>query len=366
MHRIKIQNRDWSIVQAFYDQDHSMREVEKEFNISISTLYKAQELDLFKPRTPEEGRLLAQKRPRKPISAESRRKMSDAKKKWNRENPEKVREVFSRLSKAKSIPCEHLKNWLKQKDIPFIEEYQPLLSEDRFYSIDIAFPDKKIGVEVNGDMHYDREGRLREYYQIRHDTIENRGWKLYEVPRKFVFNEEKMNILFRDILSAEDKQNFDFLAYIPPVKKKDLPKKPKEPRAKKPSISKFIWPPNEILSVMVYEKSLTAIAKEHGAVANTLKKHCRKQGIIYPPRGYWRRRECGYSREEALVSHKRAQVPRHSMSDKEIELASELRLKGYSFTKIGHKLGFSHSCVADTLRKKGVIGKANWTRNEIE
>lgn len=291
--------------------------------------------------------------------------MSESKKKWNRENPEKVREVFSRLSKAKSVPCEHLKDWLKRKDIPFIEEYQPLLSEDRFYSIDIAFPDKKIGVEVNGDMHYGRDGQLREYYQIRHDTIESRGWKLYEVPRKAVFNEEKMNVLFRDILLAENKQHFDFLTYIPPIKKKDLPKAPKGPKIpkiRKPLISKFIWPSDEELSVMVYEKSLTDIAKEYGAATNTFKKYCLKRGIVYPPRGYWRRLECGYSHEEAMISQKKSRKTLHSMNDNEIAIACELRFEGYSFARIGCKLGFSHSCVADTLQKKGVTGKANWAR----
>ena len=352
MRGIKMQDRNWFTIQSYYDQGHNTRKVEKEFKISCSTLFQAKRLGLFKTRTHKEGCVIAQSKPRKPLSEESRQKMSEARKRWNRENPEKVRAIFSRLSKTKSIPCEHLKNWLKQREISFVEEYQPLFEENRFYSIDIAFPDKKIGVEVNGDMHYGRDGNLREYYQIRHDTIESRGWKLYEIPRKIVFNEEKMSILFKDILSSQTKQEFDFLAYVPPIKKKDLPKIPK---VRKPPVSRFSWPTKEILTALVYQKTLTAIAKEQGACANSLKKHCRKENILYPPKGYWRRRECGFSHEESLLSQKRVVKPRHRMKLQEIEQAMKLRQERWSYGRIGKHLGFSHTCVSDTLQKQKAV-----------
>lgn len=30
--------------------------------------------------------------------------------------------------------------------------------DDRSFSLDIAFPEKKIGIEVNGNQHYERNG----------------------------------------------------------------------------------------------------------------------------------------------------------------------------------------------------------------
>ncbi len=358
MSRIKFKDRDWTGIQAYYNEGHSTRETELKFSLSTATRLKAVKLGLFKARTQSEASRFIK---RKPISAEGRRNMSEAKKKWNRENPDKVREVFSKLSKAKSIPCEYLKEWLRAKDIQFVEEYLPMLEQGRYYSIDIALPDRKIGVEVNGDMHYRHEGGLREYYQIRHDTIEAQGWKLYEIPRKLVYNPEKMTALFNEILSSQPKQDFDFLHYTPPIKKKDRPKTPPKPRI---PVYKFSWPSKEELARLVYRKSLSAIANEYGASPNTLKKYCLKHGVSYPPQGYWRRLECGYTHEEAMNPQPRILVPRHNMKPHEIEVAIDLRRNGWSFARIGKHLGFSHSCVSDTLKKEGVMGKANWARKQ--
>lgn len=65
-----------------------------------------------------------------------------------------------------------------KNNIIFIEEYKPL--NDRLFSIDIAFPDKMIGIEINGNQHYDIEGNLKPYYQNRHELIETAGWTLLE------------------------------------------------------------------------------------------------------------------------------------------------------------------------------------------
>ena len=70
------------------------------------------------------------------------------------------------------------------------------LFETRNFSIDIAFPDLKIGIEVNGNQHY-KNDRLIEYYQQRHDHIIGLGWNLYELHYSLFFSEEKM----REIIS---------------------------------------------------------------------------------------------------------------------------------------------------------------------
>ena len=73
----------------------------------------------------------------------------------------------------------HVKNLLKEQNISFVEEYKAL--ENYNYSIDIAFPDLKVGIEVNGDQHYNRDGSLAEYYQVRHNRLEEAGWKIFEI-----------------------------------------------------------------------------------------------------------------------------------------------------------------------------------------
>lgn len=123
-------------------------------------------------------------------SAESKNKIKKGRKKFLLENPEK--HPWRKNTKFTSEPCEYLKKLLKENNITFEEEYQPLLP-DRFFSIDIAFPDKKIGIEINGNQHYNKNKTLKPYYQNRHNLIEKAGWQLLEIPYKEVYNDNLIN-----------------------------------------------------------------------------------------------------------------------------------------------------------------------------
>jgi uncharacterized protein YydD (DUF2326 family) len=72
----------------------------------------------------------------------------------------------------------------------------------------VAFPDKKIGIEINGNQHYNSDKTLKTYYQNRHDLIVADGWKLYELHYSFVFSKEIDNFIL--LL----KNNFDYKFYI--------------------------------------------------------------------------------------------------------------------------------------------------------
>lgn len=88
----------------------------------------------------------------------------------------------------KSAPCEYLKSILKENGFDFVEEYQCF--KERNFLIDIAFPSKKICFEVNGCFHYDNNGKLKPYYQERHNFIISKGWNIIEIPHMMVYNKE--------------------------------------------------------------------------------------------------------------------------------------------------------------------------------
>lgn len=111
------------------------------------------------------------------LSPEAREKISIGRKKWLAKNPDK--HPWKNNSKFISEPCERLKAFLQEEGILFVEEYVPL--NDRGFSIDIAFPDIKLGIEVNGNQHYNKDGTLRSYYQERHNLIVKNGWNLIEM-----------------------------------------------------------------------------------------------------------------------------------------------------------------------------------------
>lgn len=124
----------------------------------------------------------------------TKQKISIGRKKWLKENPEK--HPWKKHFKFKSQPCEYLKKKLIDKGIIFIEEYQE--SNDRFFSIDIAFPHIKLAIEVNGRQHYDADFKLKPYYQGRQNYLESKGWivvnvfysKVYD--QSLVYNIEKL------------------------------------------------------------------------------------------------------------------------------------------------------------------------------
>jgi len=137
--------------------------------------------------------------------------ISDKRKDYLKNNPDK--HPWKRNSKFKSIPCEKVKEYLNSKNIKFVEEWQPL--DEKFYSIDIAFPDIKFGIEINGNQHYNADGTLKEYYQKRHDEIVNSGWVLLELHYSISWNLDKLENLI-DI-----KEQPDYDEYFKIKKEKD-------------------------------------------------------------------------------------------------------------------------------------------------
>ncbi len=131
---------------------------------------------------------------------EVREKISIRRVKFLKENPDK--HPWKRSDKFKSKPCETLKKYLDTKGIKYVEEWQPL--DDRFFSIDIAFPDIKLGIEVNGNQHYEKDGSLKEYYQNRHDLITAAGWTLIELHYSSCYNQT----LIDELLTIKEQPDY--------------------------------------------------------------------------------------------------------------------------------------------------------------
>ena len=140
-------------------------------------------------------------------SEETKLLISQKRKEWL--NVNKDLHPWKRKDKFKSVPCEKFKEFLTLKGISFVDEYTPF--SDVNYSIDIAFPDIQVGIEINGNQHYDADGNLKTYYNNRHNDIVSRGWKLYEIHYSLCFNltDDK----FEEILKL-DIYNKDYKEYI--------------------------------------------------------------------------------------------------------------------------------------------------------
>lgn len=100
---------------------------------------------------------------------ETKRKISEARKKYLNEHPDKVPFKLNHSSKE-SYPEKYFKAWLKKEKIFEVQELQI----DR-YTLDFAWPDKKIYLEIDGSQH--KLDWMQEHDRIRTEYLDNLGWK---------------------------------------------------------------------------------------------------------------------------------------------------------------------------------------------
>lgn len=276
-----------SINNDYHVNKLSWREVLKKYNISNGKLCRLIEVGKIPKLSNDElkeRRLKASVyRIEKPLSEETKRKISNSRKEYLKNNPDK--HVWKRNSKFKSIPCEKLKDYLKSKNILFIEEYTAL--ESNSFSVDIAFPDKKIAIEINGNQHYNNDGTLKSYYQERHNLLESNGWTVYELHYSVCFDLSKFDSLIPSILNSETKVVFDYGTYRPKEKKIKIKlgrntEKVKEAKLKMRKVER---PSKEILEKEINDGiSYLQLGKKYGVSDNAIKKWAKSYNIILPIR----------------------------------------------------------------------------------
>jgi len=112
---------------------------------------KAKANGLAKPEIKEETRKKwsdANKR-RGPLSEETKKKISESRIKFLKENPDMVPYKLNHYSKGRSYPEEYWKTILDSNNMMYVEQYQigP-------YQLDFAFVADKIDLEIDGDQHH--------------------------------------------------------------------------------------------------------------------------------------------------------------------------------------------------------------------
>jgi very-short-patch-repair endonuclease len=139
-------------------------------------------------------------------SEESKKIISEKRIEWLKNNPDK--HPWKKNTKFISVPCEILKNIFIENGLNFETELQPMT--DRFYSIDIAFIDKGIGIEVNGNQHYNSDKELKDYYKKRKELIEDKGWKLYDIHYTKIYDNDFISNLIKLIKGTDINIDLDF------------------------------------------------------------------------------------------------------------------------------------------------------------
>lgn len=278
---------DWKKVQEFYDLGHTWKDLEKEFGLYPIAIQKGVKNRLLKIRSKEESQKLRLLKPAPKHSEETKIKLSNMRKEFLKNNPQK--HSWRNPNKKKSVPCESVKEYLKSLNINFIEEFQPEI-EGRFFSIDIALPDKMIALEINGQHHYESNGDLKPYYQERHNLLEKAGWKVFEIHYSSCFKFEKWQEFIEMLKNSPEINEFDYFNFIPKNTKPNWTlcscnQKLKRKTAKlcqecsRIKSRKVLWPSKEELEKLIQEIPMTRIGKMYDVSDNAVRKWCKSYEI---------------------------------------------------------------------------------------
>ena len=200
---------NWDEIQKYYNLGGSWKSISETFGCASETINNAVKRGDLITRTRHQTRLkrleLGKTTPFK-HSEETKKLISEKRKKFLKENPDK--HPWRKENTFKSEPCERLKSWLVSKSVKFIPEYTNHGVTDRHFSIDIAMPDKRVALEVNGNQHYNRDGSLKPYYEERKSLLESVGWKVYDIHYSMCYRLDKHEELFLKISNSDTKVDF--------------------------------------------------------------------------------------------------------------------------------------------------------------
>ena len=108
---------------------------------------------------------------------ETKRKISESRIKFLKENPDKVPYKLNHYTK-RSYPEKLFRNELERRDIKgWIEQYQIGL-----YSYDFAFPQLKIDIEIDGATH--KQDKIKEIDKKRDEYSKSLGWRVFRIPAR--------------------------------------------------------------------------------------------------------------------------------------------------------------------------------------
>lgn len=161
--------------QKLYDSGLSWKEVAEEIGTSETTITRSIRSGILKSRSRSESmKLYAKKNPRK-HSEETKKKISEIRRKFLKENPDKVPYLLNHYSKGMSYPEKYFEKVFRNENINLIYHFRI-----GTYELDFADPIRKIDIEIDGEQHY-CDKKIVESDKRRNKYLEDRGWIIYRV-----------------------------------------------------------------------------------------------------------------------------------------------------------------------------------------
>ena len=271
-----IKDINWKEIQKYYDDNHTWNEVSEKFDISEGTIFNAKKKGLFISRTMSEGTKLSMKLNPRNHTEESKKKISESRKKYLIKNPDKVPYLLNHSSKGESYPEKYFDKIFKNKF-----EYKRYLPIN-LYHIDIAVINKKIAIEIDGDQHY-LDNKIIESDKRKNKFLIEDGWDIIRIKWsdyqkmnrfekenyisqliKYIYNliNTKPEIIFKEKINYCECGKQIYKASKMCLRCKALKQKRKVEN--RPSIDE--------LKIMIKNSSLESVGRKYGVSGNTIKK----------------------------------------------------------------------------------------------
>lgn len=164
---------NWNEVQKYYDDGHTIVETSTYFGISQRKLYKASKEGKLKTRSISNSLKISKKTSRK-HTEETRLKISQIRKKYLLENPDKVPYLLNH-SRNESYPEKYFTEIFEKSGLEFVKNFRIGL-----YELDFSVPDKKIDIEIDGEQHY-CDQNIIDSDNRRNDFLKSEGWDIIRI-----------------------------------------------------------------------------------------------------------------------------------------------------------------------------------------
>lgn len=296
----KIDN--WGLVQKYYDELHSLKEVKDKFKISDYCVNRAIKNNLLVVRSNRDH------------SKEIREKISISMKKAHKEGRHPGWLMVNLNQEKRTYPEQYFLNAINANSL---FNNLTILEKVKFekYVFDFVVVEAKIDIEIDGGHH------LHDNYTIEKDKIRDalakeKGWKVFRISWKELKNKRESVLkelldFIQENMSKEKceitkisvkKENNDIKNYraanfcigvqkVPLVKKygkmEDYNNFRRNNYVPALSIRKVDWPDKEELKRLVWEMPTSKLKKIIGVSDVAISKWCKRYGIDKPPRGYW-------------------------------------------------------------------------------
>ena len=174
-----MKNINWLDVQKYYDNNHFWNDVLKEFNICSQVLTNAVKSGKIITRGKSQSAKLHSLLYPQKHTEETKKKISEIRKKYLQEHPDKVPYLLNHYSKGESYPEKYFNDILSKTNLKYERYFQFSI-----YQLDFAFIDKSVNLEIDGSQHYD-DKKIVESNKKRDIFMNENGWETIRVNWKY-------------------------------------------------------------------------------------------------------------------------------------------------------------------------------------